>query len=239
MKWLFIALLIANLLVFGYTHLSEPPAQDWHQREVHAERAKLLAEAPKPADADKAPTTPSTEDKAAATEATSAPVAEAGTPTNTTQQCLRWESIPLPDLARAKQLLDTLQIGKPIGNPRIESKKRFWVYMLPQPSLSDAHRKTEELQALGLSEQDFFIVNDAGRWRNAISLGVYSTLEAAKQRLDVVQEKGVKSARVGVRETLRFASLIIPQGDEATGSRLAGISADIKGSEVNLADCPP
>ncbi|WP_137936920.1 SPOR domain-containing protein [Chitinivorax sp. B] len=245
MKWLFFGLVVTNLLVYGYTHLSEPPVQDWHQREFHADSVKLVTDtAPMTTDTGKdeksveTPVTPPASDATITTQPTPTKVAE--TPANmaSAQQCIRWDAIPMADLPRAKQLLDTLKIGKPLGNARIEAKTRFWVYILPQSSLSDAQKKTEELQALGLSERDFFIVNDAGRWRNAISLGVYSTQDAARQRLDAVQEKGVKSARVGIRDTLRFASLIIAQADEGTGSRLAGASAEIKGSEVNLAECP-
>ncbi|MEW9900261.1 SPOR domain-containing protein [Chitinivorax sp. PXF-14] len=236
MKWLFAALVLVNLGVFGYLRLSQPVSVDSHQREFHPEQVKLLPASavptakPKPAITPAAtpPTTP------AATQAAAerpAQAADAG-------QCQSWEHIPAAELSRARQLLATLKLGEPKGEPEVSEQKRYWVYLPPFKSLVDAQKRTDELKTLGLADKDFFIVNDAGANRNAVSLGVYSTEEAARQRLEAMQDKGVRGVRSGLRESVRMARIVLAQPDEDGLVRLNRAVLDVKGSELRATDCP-
>ncbi len=58
MKWLFVLLLLGNLLFFAYTQLESPPAQvDWRSREVNAAQLRQVAfGASEPAAEDRAQT---------------------------------------------------------------------------------------------------------------------------------------------------------------------------------------
>lgn len=222
MKWLFAALVLVNLGIFGYLRLSQPVSVDSHQREFHPEQVKLLPPGP-------APTA-----KPAATPA----AAERPTQSADAGQCQIWEHIPAAELSRARQLLATLKLGEPKGEPEVSEQKRYWVYLPPFKSLADAQKRTDELKTLGLADKDFFIVNDAGANRNAVSLGVYSTEEAARQRLEAMQDKGVRGVRSGLRESVKMARIVLAQPDEDGLTRLNRAVLDIKGSELRSTDCP-
>jgi cell division septation protein DedD len=84
------------------------------------------------------------------------------------------------------------------------------VFIPPQADRQMANRKAGELLALGVSE--FFIVND-GPQQFAISLGVFSREEGAQSHLAKLREKGVRSARVGLRNTEKSRQHMEVKGD--------------------------
>ena len=73
----------------------------------------------------------------------------------------------------------------------------FWVNMPPLKNKRDAENKAAELKKLGVKE--FFIVQESGPNNLAISLGLFSTGEAAEAALEALRDKGVRSARVTER----------------------------------------
>ena len=72
-------------------------------------------------------------------------------------------------------------------------------FIPPQPNRAAALKKTAELKSLGID--DYFILQDEGKMRWAVSLGVFSSEEAAKSRLEALRAKGVRSAQTGERGT--------------------------------------
>jgi hypothetical protein len=91
----------------------------------------------------------------------------------------------------------------------------YWVNIPPQGGKAGADRRAAELKQLGLD--DFFVVNDAGDNRFAISLGLFRAEGLAQRQLETLQKKGVKGATVTAREN-------------ANGARveLIGVSAQIE-----------
>ena len=74
------------------------------------------------------------------------------------------------------------------------------------------------------------------RW--AVSLGVFSSEEAARNRLEALRAKGVRSAQTGARETqVTKVSFQVQDADAATRARLADIAQQFPGSDVH--DCRP
>ena len=73
----------------------------------------------------------------------------------------------------------------------------FWVNMPPLKNKRDAENKAAELKKLGVKE--FFIIQESGPNNLAISLGLFSTGEAAEAALEALRDKGVRSARVTER----------------------------------------
>jgi hypothetical protein len=69
----------------------------------------------------------------------------------------------------------------------------------PQGSRAGAAKKVAELKGLGIDE--YFIVPEEGRMQWAVSLGVFSTEEAARSRLEALRARGVRTAQIGERET--------------------------------------
>ncbi len=114
--------------------------------------------------------------------------------------CLEWGAFSGADAARAEQALQPLALGAKLSRRQLEEGAGFWVYVPPLASRQAATQKTAELKRLGVGE--YFIVSDDPKWRNAISLGVFKTEEAATARLAALRVKGVRSAIVGAREPL-------------------------------------
>ena len=79
---------------------------------------------------------------------------------------------------------------------RIDGAPSFWVFIPPLPNRQAADRKVGELRALGLT--DYYILND-GPQKNAISLGIFKSEEAANSYHQSIRTRGVNSARVGPR----------------------------------------
>ena len=82
---------------------------------------------------------------------------------------------------------------------RREETAGWWVYFPPQGTRVGAQKKVAELKGLGIDE--YFIVQDEGKMQWAVSLGVFSTEDAARSRLESLRAKGVKTAQTGERET--------------------------------------
>lgn len=69
------------------------------------------------------------------------------------------------------------------------SPKGYWVYLAPSKSYQAAKRKVAELQKKGL--KDLFIMGK-GSQKNAISLGLFKSKEAADDRFTQVKRLGLK-----------------------------------------------
>lgn len=263
MKWLFILLVAGNLLFFGYTHLTEAPAAvDWKSRQVKPDQLKLVtAEAPKPvamvASAETAAAAPvagseatqpaaaektdgkaeaKPEDKAASpgkAEARSEdkPDAKGG------QLCLAWRGILPEDMPNARKQLAALKLGGEVkvDNSEPEGPRRFWVYIPPRPSNEDAQKKAEEIKALGVD--DFFVVNDGSRWNHAISLGLFSTQEAADRRLETIKQKGVRTAVARERGEASGKTLLVRHVAKSAKADLSKAATGFKGSSVSETGC--
>jgi len=74
----------------------------------------------------------------------------------------------------------------------------WWVHIPPQANKAGADKKMAELKDMGVD--DSIIINDEGPNHWAISLGVFSTKEAADAYLKKLNGLGVRSARIDARE---------------------------------------
>lgn len=73
----------------------------------------------------------------------------------------------------------------------------YWVNIPPLASKQDVDTKVSELKKLKVTE--FFVVQESGPNNRAISLGLFSTHEAAANQLEALRVKGVKSAKITER----------------------------------------
>lgn len=71
------------------------------------------------------------------------------------------------------------------------------VYIPPLADKAAADKKAGELREFGIT--DYFIVQEAGANRYAISLGVFSSEKGGQDRLAEVKGLGVRSARLSLR----------------------------------------
>ena len=162
----------------------------------------------------------------------SAPVA---TRTNASA-CLEWGDFTGEDLKLATAALSALQLGNRLDKRQVDQVIRYWVYIPPLRNKVAVQQKIAQLKARGIEE--YFIVQETDPWRNAISLGVFKTQEAAQNFLNVLRTKDVRTAQVGARAGRQKATIFILNGvSPATGARLTDMQKDFPGSELKNVPC--
>ncbi len=240
MRTVFLLLLAANLALFAWFGYYSPsdsasdPAPG--RRQLNADKIRLLegkelksldsvkpapAAAPAPA---VAPATPSAQTTAAASATPQAPAA-----------CVEWGGFAVAEAPKAEQALAPLALGPRLTQRRSEETAGWWVFIPPQANRAAAQKKAAELKALGVDE--YFVLQDEGKMRWAISLGVFSSEEAAKSRLEALRAKGVRSAQTGERDTQVAKVWFQLRGGDA--AQLAALRQTAQGFPgTDLRPCP-
>jgi hypothetical protein len=218
---LVLALLLANLVLYAWWRYGVPDnaAPAPLSRQIAPDKLKVVAPAALPP--------VSAAPKPAPSPPASAPASAAA--------CLEWGSFTVADVARAEQALEPLALGARLAQRRSDEQAGWWVFIPPQDNRQSALRKAAELKQLGV--EDYFVVQDEGPYRWALSLGVFRTEEAAQGRLAALRGQGVRTARVGARETVVPKVWLQVKGvDASLQLRLKEIARQVEGSE--LRDCP-
>jgi hypothetical protein len=149
--------------------------------------------------------------------------------------CLELGAFNPADVARVQQALDPLALGPRLSQRRAEEIASYWVFMPPQRDRQAANQKAAELRKLGV--EDFFVVQEDPRHRYAISLGVFKTSEAAQARLAELRAKGVRTAKVGPRETpVHKIYFTVREVPDALAAKLNEVRQSFPGSELKT--CP-
>ena len=201
MRTFFLLLVLANVAFFAWTRFlgagsGIDPAP--LARQIEPEKLRVVS----PEELPKVPPAKPSPPPAAAPAAASASVATPSGPAPDLK-CVAWGGFAPADAARAKQSLEPLALGDRLAERQAEETAAWWVYIPPPPAREGnprqaALRKGGELKKLGV--QDYFVVQEEGAVRWAISLGVFRTEQAAQARLAALRAQGVRSARVGPRE---------------------------------------
>ena len=148
--------------------------------------------------------------------------------------CVEWGSFTVADVPRAEKALEPLGLGARLAQRRTEEPAGWWVFIPSQASRQAAVKKAAELKDLGV--EDYFIVQEEGEHRWALSLGVFRSEDAAQARLAALRAQGVRSARAGPRETVvPRIWLQVKSVDAPLQARLKEIARQLEGSE--LKDC--
>jgi hypothetical protein len=148
--------------------------------------------------------------------------------------CTEWGGFALAEAPRAEQALAPLALGARLSQKRSEETAGWWVFIPPQGNRAGALKKTAELKALGID--DYFVIQDEGKMRWAVSLGVFSSEDSARSRLEALRAKGVRSAQTGERETQVAKIWFQARGaDAAQQAKLREIAQAFPGTEVR--DC--
>jgi hypothetical protein len=229
MRALFLFLVLANLGFFAWSRYLAPEdaAVDVAPlgRQIEPDKLRILrpGEVPIASASRKPPAAP----PVAPTPASAPPAAPLATPV----ACLEWGSFTLADAPKAEKVLDPLSLGVRLGQRRTEELAGWWVFIPPQANRQAALKKAAELKYLGVT--DYFIVADEGQFHWALSLGVFRTRDAAQFRLLKLREAGVRTARIGARETLVPKVWLQVKGvDPALEARLKDIARHVEGSEL-------
>jgi hypothetical protein len=223
MRTLFFLLVLANVAFFAWSRLAGAPDAGGDPlpigRQIEPEKLKIISPADLPAAAQKpAPPAPPPPPPAPP------PVA-----------CLEWGSFTVADAARAEKALAPLALGTRLVQRRSEETTSWWVFIPAQSSRQGALKKTAELRALGV--RDYFIVQEEGDHRWAVSLGVFRSAEAAQARLAALRGQGVRTAAVGPRDTVAAKLWYqVTSVDAPLQARLRDLARQLEGSE--LKECP-
>lgn len=150
--------------------------------------------------------------------------------------CLEWSEFSGTDLARAEKALTGLGLGDKLGQRTVEYNRGYLVYLSPFKTPAGRNKKIRELKAAGIS--DYFVIKESGKLKNAISVGVFKTEEAARHYQAELSRQGLQSVQVGSREAqLKFIVFTFRQVDAATVRQLGAWQKDYPGSELKTLPC--
>lgn len=152
--------------------------------------------------------------------------------------CVEWGSFAGPEVARANAALAALGLPDTAVQRRTRDGDGYWIHMPPMKTKAEIDRKVGELKALGIT--DYYVVQDTGAWRNAVSLGLFKTEEAAATQLTVLRDRGVRSAVITRREKfLKQVVYFVRDSGGTTVARLTELRRDFPASEIKTGACPP
>jgi hypothetical protein len=222
MKWLFVLLLLANASLAAYTHWKET------RKGGDAELVKLQMNADKVRLLQNEGVVPPMKLAAAIAGAQIGEVRGA---------CLEWGTFVGADIGRAEAALARLQLQDKATQREAADNSAFWVYIPPLKNKAEIDKKIAELKALRI--EDFVVLQDNNQWRNAISLGIFRSSEAANSQLARLRDKGLQSAVAGARSGLvKQSTFVIRDPGDLAAARLAGLRPEFPGAELHAVQCP-
>ena len=261
-KWIVGLLLLANLALFGWMRwgslLTEDTNSGMAQAELHPEQIKLLENLPPSSVAAASGVTPSltlTLSPASMT-ATSAPATPhvpvpthlptsaprpasapmAATLSPKALNCAEWGEFSGDDLTRAQQALSLMKLGDNLTQRSVEHNHGYWVYIPPLKKRVNVEKKIAQLKERGI--KDYFVVQEKGKWFNAISLGVFRTPEAAQKYIEMLRGKDVRTAKLGERVSkLKYTVFVINDLDSGMLDKLNALQKEFPESELKLSAC--
>ena len=224
MKWLFWILLLANLMFFSFIQWGEILIDEnqnlKHQSSLNVEKIKLLA------GTIAAPTT----------SLPSAVLATSQDQRAFTDVCLEWGEFSGTDSVRAAAALTTLKLTDKLTQRQTEYAIGYWVYLPPAQTGAEMDKNIAELKTHNV--KDYFTVQDAGPWKNAISLGVFKTEKAARKAFDSFRSKGVKTAVMGeLMSKFKLTVFVLKSPDVGVIEKMVTLQQKFAGSAVHLVAC--
>jgi hypothetical protein len=146
--------------------------------------------------------------------------------------CVEFYGITPADAQRASAAFASLQLGPRLVERRIEEVTRHWVFVPPNRDRKLVEARMAELRRQGVLDLSI-------RPDNAISLGVFSTEEAARRFLASIEAKGVRGAEQGpFAKDLREVVMLVREPDTETVARLTILQRDYPGTQMRAVPCP-
>lgn len=218
------------------------------QRELNADKIVLLnipqisGESAKPAAAAAAQSAPAPAETVAHDASEQTKVAEpAKSPAPEAKNvaaCYEWGEFTGADVERARKALGKLKLEKSVTQRDTEQANSnvFWVYIAPLKDKEAVTQKIAQLKARGVT--DYYVVQEAGEWLNAVSLGMFKTREAAQKYLEELSAKDVRTAKVGERASkIKSTVLVISGVDNGKSTKLTALQKDFPNTELKSTTC--
>lgn len=218
MRILFLLLLLANAVFYAYAFIArEHGAADsaGPELQINADKIRIVRDVEKGAASGRK-----------LVGATDAPAA-----------CLEWGVIAGPDVARADAALARLELRQDSVRRVVTDATGYWVHIPSLKSKAEVDKKMSEVKAFGIA--DVSAVQDSTLGRNVVSLGIFSTEEAAQSRLSALKAKGVRSAVIEPREgIIKQARFFVREPGEEVVARLAELQREFPGTHIRAGACP-
>jgi hypothetical protein len=235
MKWIVGLLLLANLALFGWMRWGSMLTVDVDavsvQAALNADKIKLL-----PLHSASAPAASGVALTLSPPVVSAVPVVPALDKSAKAANCAEWGEFSGDDLVRAQQALDALKLGDKLSLRSAEQDHGYWVYIPPVKNRAQAEQKIAELKARGV--KDYFVVQEKGRWLNAISLGVFKSKEAAQKFLATLSTKKIGPVKMGIRKIkLKFTVFVINGVDTGMMDKLNALQKGFSDSELKVSAC--
>lgn len=213
MRTLFLLLVLANVGFFAYAHWLRGPdstAERIERLQVSPERIRIIGAGDRPRTASLA------RDAVA---------------------CLEWGLLAGPDVARADAAVSGLGLPGAVLQRAVADSGGYWVYVPPMKTRAEIDRRITTLRARGV--QDYYVVQEPGPWRNAISLGIFKSEETARSMAAKLRASGLQDVAYERREhILKQIAYFVREPDAAVVARLAELQREFPGTEVKAVPCP-
>jgi hypothetical protein len=149
--------------------------------------------------------------------------------------CVELGPIAVGDAARAEEAVSGIAAGLKVAQRRAEEPGRWWVYLPPLATRQAAAQRTAELRQQGI--EDSSVISDDGQWRNAISLGVFRSEDAANKRACELRRRGVRGFEVAPREGAGARVYVqVRDAPEPVRNKLGELKDGFPGAEMR--ECP-
>lgn len=250
MRALVFFLIFANLLfwawVQGYLGMSSNPDTLRVQQQLQADRVRIVSRDEPPSNA-KAPAEAAKQvekavekpvEKAAEPEPQPVAEPEAKADERPADACLRLAEVVVDDAVRLeKSLAEQFSEFKVSRSAIKEASASYWVHIPPLANKKEADAKAAELKKLQV--QEYFVIQENGPNNHAISLGLFSTRDAADNYLETLKGKKVKSARITERNAKPATVTLELSGPETRVDALRQAVADMSvGRSPGTCDAP-
>ena len=211
----FFLLIVANLALGAHLWLSTKREEpDFSRRERNREEAKIVSVIPPVIAARKAE------------ETRQAVQSLAGA------ACVEFSGVPAAELPKAREGFAAMKLGDRLVERRVEEITRHWVFMPAARDKRAAEATMQELRRKGIT--DLSIRPDF-----TISMGVFSTEEAARRYLRYVEDRGAKGAQAGpFAKEMRDIVFLVREPDSELVQRMALLQRDYLGSALRAVTCP-
>ena len=225
MRVLFLILVLGNLAFYAWDRYLRVPVEvdaRIRQVEITPEKIRILGATNVPST--RLPTKATDEDAVKAKP-------------KITAACLEWGSFIGTEIQRAEAAIT--EAGLPAASLQrvINDLPGHWVLIPPQKTRAEANALVQELKALNIA--DYSLVQDPPERRNAISLGIFRTEEAAQTLLGALRKRGLDKAVVERREKFfRQAVFYLREPNADAVAKWNALRAVMPGTEVKAVQCP-
>ncbi len=261
MRWLFLLLLAANLLFFSWNWFRDDdhptrhhPTADTAQGEKGLILLSELKSAEKnpPGETDRSASQP---ERASPEPATGEPAAPSAVKPSTHQPATGTAPARAKTATRDEPICYVLGpfgssnvvqevLKRTINSPAIverrwsspQQRPGYWVHIPPAGSSNEARSIVRILNQAGISDVQLIT---SGEMRNAISLGIFSTMQNARKRQQEVTQQGFEVVidEVKIRKRLYWLALRGSGGRALSRELLDRVTADADEAEIEQRPC--